>query len=201
MSRVRVRWQACVPASKQNHQGRVTGRRSESSLPAQAGTALEEKLPGTTVILVAVPAASALISSPLPQPGTRANARYTSGTSCSANLPVAFPSLPRFVCVPRTSAGQVNAQSFSFGLAHAAVNWLYDSREELSTNFVFVYFIILYDLFFLIRAVSPSKSVNLIYRKIRVKRRSSTDLWIVRQAKKAKSIVRRQAEIGQRGSR
>ncbi|KAF3422111.1 hypothetical protein E2986_10776 [Frieseomelitta varia] len=64
MSRVRVRWQACVPASKQNHQGRVTGRSSErSSLPARAGTALEEKLPGTTVILVAVPAASALISS------------------------------------------------------------------------------------------------------------------------------------------
>lgn len=60
------------PGFETKPSGRVTGRRSELQPSTwEERSAPEEKLQRTTVILVAVPAASALISS-LPQPGTRA---------------------------------------------------------------------------------------------------------------------------------
>ncbi|KAK1116764.1 hypothetical protein K0M31_018153 [Melipona bicolor] len=118
MSRVRVRWQACVPASKQNHQGRVTGRRSESSLPARAGTAPgahEEKLPGTTVILVAVPGRFRVDILLLCHSRGHVQTRVIPPGQVARPT---FPLLPRFVCVPPTSADQLDDLSFSFGLVH-----------------------------------------------------------------------------------
>lgn len=72
--------------------GRVTGRRSELQPNTwEERSAPEEKLQRTTVILVAVPAASALISS-LPQPGTRAKRIIPPGQVAWPTYPLLFHS-------------------------------------------------------------------------------------------------------------
>lgn len=72
--------------------GRVTGRRSKLQPSTwKERSAPEEKLQGTTVILVAVPAASALISS-LPQPGTRAKRIIPPGQVARPTYPLLFHS-------------------------------------------------------------------------------------------------------------
>lgn len=148
MSRVRVRWQACVPASKQNHQGRVTGRRSESSLPAPA--ALEEKLPGTTVILVAVPAASALISSFATAGDTCKRALYLRDKLLGQPSRLLFRRC-RVLFAFREHPPAKWTLSFSFGLARRR-KLVVRFSKELSTNFAFVfhYFVLFIYYFFLI---------------------------------------------------